>query len=389
MMSNLSKPVFIATDFRVCFFENRIFISNKAFFIIERYYNAFGPIVLCTRVIKEKPDSTWFDATNYIYDVLLFESWKQFFTHSFKSSFALKVKNCSLIIARFESMPAIRASKFAKKFHIPYLAEVMSCAWDGYWNHGIIGKLLAPFVFLATKRAIRNANYALYVTKDFLQKRYPTKGKAINASNVYLDGISQEVLDKRLNKIQTMDNNHLTLMTTGAVYVKYKGQQYVIASIPLFNKIGINVTYYVAGEGNQSYLRKIAKKYGVEDQVIFTGKVSQDYIFELLDKADIYIHPSLQEGLPRALIEALSRACPSCGTKIAGIPELIQEKCLFAPKSRKAVFSTIINIVGTESLTSLATQNIDTAKGYINCLLSEKRSIFYNDILNDLLHQIG
>jgi glycosyltransferase involved in cell wall biosynthesis len=47
-----------------------------------------------------------------------------------------------------------------------------------------------------------------------------------------------------------------------------------------------------------------------------------------LDRIDIYLQPSRQEGLPRALIEAMARACPALGSTAGGIPELLAPSCL-------------------------------------------------------------
>lgn len=48
-----------------------------------------------------------------------------------------------------------------------------------------------------------------------------------------------------------------------------------------------------------------------------------------LDTVDIYIQPSKQEGLPRSVVEAMSRGCLCVGSRIAGIPELLSTKYLF------------------------------------------------------------
>jgi glycosyltransferase involved in cell wall biosynthesis len=53
-------------------------------------------------------------------------------------------------------------------------------------------------------------------------------------------------------------------------------------------------------------------------------------VFDWLDAIDIYVQPSRQEGLPRALIEAMSRGLPAFGARTGGIPELIDEKFLFS-----------------------------------------------------------
>lgn len=62
---------------------------------------------------------------------------------------------------------------------------------------------------------------------------------------------------------------------------------------------------------------------GVADRVVFKGQMKHQQVLEWIDSLDIYIQPSMQEGLPRALIEAMSRACPAIGSSTGGIPELL------------------------------------------------------------------
>lgn len=67
----------------------------------------------------------------------------------------------------------------------------------------------------------------------------------------------------------------------------------------------------------------------VADQIKIIGQMPHDKVFTWLDSIDIYAQPSRQEGLPRAMIEAMSRGIPCIGAKTAGIPELIDNKYIF------------------------------------------------------------
>ncbi|MFR9276345.1 glycosyltransferase [Finegoldia magna] len=88
------------------------------------------------------------------------------------------------------------------------------------------------------------------------------------------------------------------------------------------------------GGGNQDYLLSIAKTYHVEDRVIFWGRLSPEKVQEWMDKVDIYIQPSLQEGLPRSVIEAMSRGCLVLGAR-TGIPELLDPRFVVKRRVRK------------------------------------------------------
>ena len=253
----------------------------------------------------------------------------------------------------------------------------MGCAWDAYWNHGLVGKMAAPYVFAKMKQTVYHADYALYVTNEFLQKRYPCKNSSVAASNVQLVEVSDDVLSKRIERIKKCDTKTLRLMTTAAVDVRYKGQEFVIKAIPLLNKAGIRVQYLLVGGGDQTYLKEIAKSCGVDDQVVFVGRLPLPEVFELLDTVDIYIQPSLQEGLPRSVIEAMSRGCPAIGARTAGIPELLSPECVVRRKSSTDIAETIISIANQEKMEALAKRNFAEAKEYRNDVLNARREAYF------------
>ena len=172
-------------------------------------------------------------------------------------------------------------------------------------------------------------------------------------------------------------------MTCAAIDVRYKGQQFVIKSIPTLNKKGIRVNYYCVGQGSESYLRKVAKKCGVQDQVHFTGSVTHDEIFDLLDECDIYLQPSLQEGLPRALVEAMSRGCPSIGAKTGGIPELLPEECIIPKKSVSGISETIVKMV-EEGLDKYSDNSFNRAENFQKTKLDKRRNNYFEYIKTNI-----
>lgn len=266
------------------------------------------------------------------------------------------------------------------KYKKPYAVEVVGCTWDGLWNHSLKGKIVALPYFIDSKISIINAPYVLYVTNAFLQKRYPTKGKSIGCSDVLLKMQDNSVLGKRLEKIKN-NNGRIILGTAAALNVKYKGQRFVIQAMAKLKKQGItNFEYQVIGGGDASLLIKAAEKYGVSDQFKVIGQLNHDKVFEWLESIDIYIQPSVTEGLPRAVIEAMSFALPCMGTDVGGIPELIDRSMLFGRKNINEIADLLKNI-NKEKMLSLAEQNFNKSKEYDKDALDKKRHDFYMDFI--------
>ena len=125
-------------------------------------------------------------------------------------------------------------------------------------------------------------------------------------------------------------------------------------------------------------MKKFVKKYNVEDNVIFKGSFPHDEIFKLLSEMDLYIQPSLQEGLPRAMIEAMSVGMPIIGSNTGGIPELIDHKCIFKKKDTKKIISMVKNI-DNNFLVEQSEKNYLYSKKFYNKNLYTKRKSFYKD----------
>lgn len=215
-------------------------------------------------------------------------------------------------------------------------------------------------------------------------KKYPCKNPSINASNVVIKDCNQEILINRLKKIEKMDVHNISMMTSASVDQYSKGQEYVVKAIKILKDRGINVTYFLAGEGDQNYLLNFARKADITENLIFMGRLPIKDIFKKLDEIDIYIQPSLQEGLPRAVIEALSRACPVLGARTAGIPELMDNECVFKRASARSIADTI-EIILKNGLKEYAKRNFEHSKLYNDETLNERRNSYYEEIRRKVL----
>ncbi len=292
------------------------------------------------------------------------------------------ILNHDFLIARLPSNAGTIAIKYAEKHNKPYLAEVVGCPWDAYWHHSIKGKVVAPFMWVKTRNAVKNAPFVFYVTNEFLQRRYPSKGKTIGCSDVALLSFNNKVLEKRLNKIQDMRRDKPVILgTTAVVNMRYKGQEYVIAAISKLINEGYNFEYHLAGAGDNSFLKSIAEKYGISDKVKFLGSLPHEKVFEYLDEIDIYVQPSKTEGLPRALVEAMSRGCPSIGFNAGGIPELLNKKFISRKGSVEDLYNLLKTISEKTTLLGEAKRSFEKAKEFDKKLLDDKRITFYKEFL--------
>src|SRR5690625_1601486 len=192
-----------------------------------------------------------------------------------KSKLLKLIKKVDLVIARMPSIHARYAIKIAKKLNKPYVVEVVGDVFISLWTHGnIFGKLLAPFEYYRSRKIIKKSPYTIYVTKKYLQKRYPPKhnGVTIHASNVEMQMPDKESLHKRILRIQNMSKESMfKIGLIGSYSSKYKGIDTAIKSIKQLKTKGINCKLLVLGSGNNDWLKKIAKSLNVENNIEFVG----------------------------------------------------------------------------------------------------------------------
>lgn len=348
--------------------------------VMGRYKEWFGDVtVFATKRIAEEKDGAFIREENYVDNVdfqLVNKSYglSSLWENSKKIEAAVKSADC--VVIRMSVFGAI-AAYYSKKYKIPYLIEMVACPWDSLWYHSLKGKIVAPFMTLLTKKICKKAPWVLYVTNEFLQRRYPSKGNCIGCSDVELTDISEEILDQRIRKIQSMKDCHkIKAATLANINVRYKGQELVIRSVNELKKAGIELDYYLIGGGDPTYLTNVIQECGVENNVHIIGPKPHDEVFSIIDRMDLYIQPSLQEGLPRAVIEALSRACPVIGSTTGGIPELINPDCVFR-KGNQVEFVSLMKTITKEKLLRRANENFEKSRNYKKEYLDKKRKDFY------------
>ena len=124
---------------------------------------------------------------------------------------------------------------------------------------------------------------------------------------------------------QSTNNTSLEILTVGYL-VKRKGIEYLIRAMPMILSEFPDVKLRIIGDGPQRlYLEKLTEKLEIKNNVIFQGLVPHPQIEKFYEKSDIFCLPSLSEGSPTVLREAMACGKPCVATNIIGSNEIVEQ----------------------------------------------------------------
>lgn len=293
--------------------------------------------------------------------------------------------DCAVI--RLPSVIGILACYQATKMKKPFAIEVVGCSRDSLWYQGsFLGKISAFPMYMLNKYYIGRSKYNIYVTENFLQNRYPSYGHKAVASNVEITEPVDKVLTNRLLRIDKMNSKEINIGMIGSLDVAYKGHETTFRALSQI-KEDLNFQLFLLGGGDSAHLKMLAKDLGIIDKIVFCGTLpSGNSVMNWLDNIDLLLIPSLTEGLPRALIEAMSRGCPAIGSEVGGIPELISNDLLIQKKDFQELAQRIIVVVGNKDrMREIAIENFQRSKEFDVSILNKKRKDFLLEFKNSVI----
>lgn len=185
-------------------------------------------------------------------------------------------------------------------------------------------KLIAWIIFYPIEKICsRFTDVLITINKEDFRRALKFHAKCVK----YVPGIGVHtgefrcaMVDKQAKRAEFgIDQEDFVFMSTGQISIR-KNQEIIIRALAKIHMP--KVKYLIVGFGEmEEWLKKLAKELGIEKNVIFAGYRSD--VKELLQVVDAFAFPSLQEGLPVALMEAMASGLPIICSQIRGNTDLI------------------------------------------------------------------
>jgi glycosyltransferase involved in cell wall biosynthesis len=139
----------------------------------------------------------------------------------------------------------------------------------------------------------------------------------------------------------------------------YKGHRYILEAVSRLKASGRPCTLLLAGEGGERQsLERQAIQLGIDARFLGTC----EDVRPLLARADVVAHPSLEEGMSNAVMEAMAAGRPVVATSVGGTPELLAGRGLLVPAADSASLAESIGRVLSDH--SLAARLADAARNW-------------------------
>ncbi len=205
-----------------------------------------------------------------------------------------------------------------KQYKIPYIVSLRGSDVPGYSERfQKLYKIITPIIHLVWHNAQAVVTNSKGLT-ELAQKSSPKQQflEIVNGVdiNFYKPGL-RSVTDRQ-KEFRILLASRLT---------KRKGFEYAIEAFAKLVKKYPQITMRIAGgEGNATKdLKEQVQKLKLEDEIKFTGLYNKDESAEIYNWADVFVMPSLNEGMSNNLLEALASGLPVLMTPTGGAEELV------------------------------------------------------------------
>jgi glycosyltransferase involved in cell wall biosynthesis len=197
-----------------------------------------------------------------------------------------------------------------KFFNVPVLLHVHGSSFKDFYGslHPILRKYCNYILNKSDKLIVLSTEWYDYFS-DFVKK-----DKIV----ILYNGVEEVGYELERN-----NNNKPICLFMGRLGQR-KGVYDLIQSIKILADKNIECEFLLAGDGEIEEVRKEITALNIQDQVKLLGWINNEQKTELLEKSDILVLPSYNEGLPMAILEAMSYGLPIVSTPVGGIPEAIK-----------------------------------------------------------------
>jgi len=277
--------------------------------------------------------------TGFLNLYLFIESYFSFFASKKLAYDIMKKWNPDIIHIHGAGGEGLLGVKLKNEFHKPLLVTVYGEDITRYSKQ-------IPYKYLA-KSTLKNSDVIIcqskFLENEIKQMEISNKKFFIIPMGVNIKNFKFRNKNQARYKLNLPKNKKIILFVGGLI--PRKGVEYLIRAVKIILKRDKNILCCIVGGGNlEKHLKKLTSDLKLDEYVRFFGKKINEEVAEYMNACDLFVLPSLNEGLPVVLCEALACGKPIVATRVAGTPELMNDDVgyLVKPKDVKDLAEKII-----------------------------------------------
>ena len=253
--------------------------------------------------------------------------------------------------------------------------------WEGLWK----GFLIRFFIFLLFPLSVDREAGVSSEAVAVLDRRWLARWMKKKATVIYNSiAISDSPpLNQNFDKnLPWSDSDHFIVGSIGRL-AEQKGFAYLLEAVPEILQADPGIRFWIAGDGPlEASLRDRIQHKAIGHAVALLGK--RDDLPALLDQTDLFVLPSIYEGLPTVILESIAHRVPVVATHIAGTRDIIRDEYngfLVPPRDPQALAARIIDLVqNPEKCANAARAALETLKEFTIQRAAQKYRELYEEI---------
>lgn len=319
----LSETIFVISDWRSKPMNDRIIVVDSIRMFTQRFVNfslfarlirfCLIQLIICVNLLK---------SVKYARIILVFP------IPMILPMFLAKLTNRKVII--FAAAQVHATSLEHKSFKQKFLAGVLELVKRGAFT-------FSDRIIVESESLIYWLNLSEYVNKIHVGPTF---------------------VDINVFRPQRNANNRKNLVGYIGILSESKGVKQIVKSIPLVLEKYPRVEFFIGGTGPcYPEIRQMILDYKLSGKVELTGWIPNSEVPEYLNRLKLLVLPSVSEGLPNIVIEAMACGTPVLATSVGAIPDIIRDGengFIMENNSPECIARNIIRVLGFENLKKIS-----------------------------------
>ena len=193
------------------------------------------------------------------------------------------------------------------------------------------------------------------------------KIREINKKDVFVvpNGVDLDKFDKLVDRYSLRSKMGISAKDKVLLFVgtlkPVKGVKYLIRAMSIIKDFDENVKLLIVGDGEEKeYLIHLTKRLHLDDSISFIGKVPNEKVPHYMHVSDLLVQPSISEGFPVVILEAMAAGLPIVTTNVTGLPEIVcnlKNGLLVEPKNSEDIADKVLLIIHNKGLQKTFSNN--------------------------------